>query len=197
MSDVSARSDDGVKIAITGDVLSAREHLEKVLLERSNTSDTRFTSIEDRVTLLASQLAEEIRAGIIAAQTANDTLERFIVAKSEAIKDQTELSFTMNNIAISKAEAATEKRFEAVNAFREQLGEQAARFASRESMDLQTSTLRDYGTALNTRLTVTEAKAAAAQQTAEEARTKSKDYFALLLASASLILAVVNMIRIH
>lgn len=159
--------------------------------------DGQFSAIAARVTLMEAQIADEIKASTHAAQVANDTLERLLNTKAEAIQKQTDLSFTMNNTAILKAEAATDKRFDSVNEFRAQLEHQAQTFASRESVELQTSTLRDYGTALSTRLSVAETKASQAQQAADEARSKNKDYIALIIAAASMILALFNTMRIH
>lgn len=195
MSDVSASATDEVKV--TGDVVTSRGYTERILEERRNVTNERFKALEDRAALIEAQLAAEIKAVAHAAQVANDTLERLVTAKAEAIQKQTDLSFTMNNTAILKAEAANDKRFEGVNAFREQLSDQATKFASRESVELRTNTLQEQAAQISTRLTITETKAAQAQQTAEAATSRSKDYIALIIAGASMILALFNTVRIH
>lgn len=55
----------------------------------------------------------------------------------------TEARFQQNADAIVKATAATDKRFEAVNEFRAQLSDQAARFITRESVDLLVESSRE------------------------------------------------------
>jgi uncharacterized coiled-coil protein SlyX len=73
-------------------------------------------------------LREYLTALISAAEHRSD--ERF-----EAMRATIESAFTSAQIAIDKAEAATEKRFEGVNEFRAALSDQASSFVTRQTLN--------------------------------------------------------------
>jgi|ERR1051326_2162380 hypothetical protein len=62
-------------------------------------------------------------------------LDRFMTAALTAQDEKVQLALTSAEKAITKAETATEKRFEAVNEFRQTLSDQAATFATKEKVD--------------------------------------------------------------
>jgi len=64
-----------------------------------------------------------------------DAAERRADARFEAMKEMVDAAFNSSQKAIEKADFATEKRFEGVNEFREQLSDQASRFVTRETLD--------------------------------------------------------------
>ena len=53
----------------------------------------------------------------------------------QAMKDQVEAAFNSSQLAIDKADQATEKRFEGVNEFRAALSDQATRFVTNQTLD--------------------------------------------------------------
>ena len=52
----------------------------------------------------------------------------------EAMKEQVDAAFAASQLAIDKADSATEKRFEGVNEFRAALSDQASRFVTQETL---------------------------------------------------------------
>lgn len=58
-------------------------------------------------------------------------LDRFVNQRIDAQADKVVLALTAAERAVTKAETATEKRFEGVNEFRQTLSDQAATFVSR------------------------------------------------------------------
>jgi len=71
------------------------------------------------------------------------TGERFVTHKTmlDANADRVALALASADQAVTKAEVATNKRFDAVNAFRQQLADQTRTFVTREVMDAQISPL--------------------------------------------------------
>jgi hypothetical protein len=74
------------------------------------------------------------------------------VERIEGLRRETAALQHSNSVAISKQEEATEKRFHSVNAFREQLADQASRFIPREVVDAQTLEFRNQIGALTARI---------------------------------------------
>lgn len=64
------------------------------------------------------------------------------VVQVSALRNEMQLIESSSDKAIAKSEAATEKRFQSVNAFREQLAEQATTFMPREVAEAQMIELR-------------------------------------------------------
>src|SRR5215217_1730743 len=64
-----------------------------------------------------------------------DDLQRLYTAEIAHVREIAEAKFEASEIAISKAQAATEKRFESINEFRGQLADQQATFLRREIFD--------------------------------------------------------------
>jgi len=85
----------------------------------------------------ANRLAEQITQQI---QSGDENLKLHILAQEQeiqAVRRETSLIHDASEKAIQKAEASSEKRFGAVNAFREQLSDQAKDFMPRELADSQ------------------------------------------------------------
>jgi hypothetical protein len=57
--------------------------------------------------------------------------------------DKVALALSASEKAITKAETATERRFEAVNEFRQTLSDQAANFATKSTVDAQFTAMRE------------------------------------------------------
>ncbi len=64
-----------------------------------------------------------------------------LVERIESLRREMKSEFASVERAVSKAEAATEKRFEGVNEFRAQLSDQAARFITRDELQALESKL--------------------------------------------------------
>lgn len=87
---------------------------------------------------LAEQLTEKIQSG-------DENLRLHIVGQArelDAARRETAIIHEASEKAIARADASTEKRFEAVNAFRQQLADQAGLFMPREVADTQIEELR-------------------------------------------------------
>lgn len=108
--------------------------IERVLDERDRRYEQRWLSQEDAVRLALVNVNKEM-------------LERM-----RQIREETAAAMLASDKAITKAEDATEKRFEQVNAFREQLNTQAGLFAQRREVDAMSAALADKVFALTSRL---------------------------------------------
>ena len=95
----------------------------------------------------------QIQAAMDAADKRHDMLRDEVILRDASLRDlllqqansndlRVREAFAAAGAAIDKQEVANERRFDAVNAFREQLGEQATRFVSREVLDAQMEDLR-------------------------------------------------------
>lgn len=87
--------------------------------------------------LIAAQRA--VDAALVAAEKAVDVRangqDREFHEHLEQYRNETGLAFDASKEAITKAEIATEKRFDSVNEFREQLADQATRFMPRSEAE--------------------------------------------------------------
>ena len=63
--------------------------------------------------------------------------------RSKSTDEKTGLALTASKEAVTKAEAATEKRFDSVNEFRKTLSDQTSSFATRAEVDLRIQGLDD------------------------------------------------------
>jgi hypothetical protein len=69
--------------------------------------------------------------------------EKSVTIALQAQKIMTEAAFASADKAVTKADAAAEKRFDAVNEFREQLSDQAAAFLPRAEFAVQHKSMED------------------------------------------------------
>lgn len=69
-------------------------------------------------------------------------LDRLMAARFASMDEKTTLALSSADKAVSKAEIATERRFEGVNEFRQTLSDQAAQFVTRREFE----SLRHAGT---------------------------------------------------
>lgn len=114
--------------------VAAIDMIERVLNERDRRYEQRWLSQEDAVRLALVGVNKEM------------------IERMRQVREETQAAMLASDKAISKAEDATERRFAATNAYREQLSEQAATFAQRREVDAITSALADKVFALTTRL---------------------------------------------
>jgi hypothetical protein len=147
-----------------------------VAIQKSDTgNDKRFTSFDElRHTLqqqavlfvsreVADSQFQSIKEQLDALEgvKANEVLQR---ERIEALRRETAALQVSNTTAINKSDEATEKRFHAVNMFREQLADQATRFIPREVVDAQTTEFRNQIAALTARIDQTGGSSAAGQR---------------------------------
>lgn len=90
--------------------------------------------------------------------------EKLQLERIEGVRREAHDRAVATEQAIQKADAATEKRFSAVNEFRAQLADQAANFMPREVADAQINEVRKQITALTARLDLSAGKSAGSQQ---------------------------------
>lgn len=72
-----------------------------------------------------------------------DAAEKRSDARFDAMKQTVETAFSNSQTAITKAEEATEKRFEGVNEFRAALSDQAVNFVNRTTLDAMVEKLEN------------------------------------------------------
>jgi hypothetical protein len=68
-------------------------------------------------------------------------LDRLLTSQLQGQDEKVQLALSAAEKAITKAEEATEKRFDSVNEFRQTLSDQAATFATKEKLDLSVDTM--------------------------------------------------------
>lgn len=117
--------------------VSLKEYVEFAFAEKQRATELAEREREKAATALATSLERSIRDG-------DERLREHIVnqvnqieAALDSARRETEVSFQAAEKAIEKAETSTDKRFAAVNEFREQLADQAARFVPREVADAE------------------------------------------------------------
>jgi len=97
------------------------------------------TDPADDVPVAIARLAEQL-VGVRAEIAAND---RLYLSMIEANAEKVALALTASDKALGKAETASEKRFDAVNEFRQQLADQTATFPARTEVDAITLRLTE------------------------------------------------------
>lgn len=93
----------------------------------------------DRIEADAKFTSIDVQLGVLAELKANERLQ---VERIESLRRETLVMRENADKAIEKSDAATEKRFDAVNAFRAQLADQATQFIPREVADSMISDIR-------------------------------------------------------
>lgn len=126
--------------------------LKEFAVERANQQEKAFkTALEASDKNIAStmKIAERAVAKVelsvskdyVEAQI--NSLKETFSAQIKSQKEMTDLSAASADRAVTKAETATEKRFEAINGFRAQLENMAKTFAVKSEVDLRANALED------------------------------------------------------
>jgi len=97
-------------------------------------------------------------------QTQIDELKARMDERASAQTQAIQAALLSAEKAVSKAEAATEKRFDSVNEFRAQLADQAGQFMPREVAEAQSMEFRNQISTLTSRLDAITAVQVAAQR---------------------------------
>lgn len=84
----------------------------------------------------------ELAVKVEALEVKIKALDRLLTAQISAQDEKVQLALSSAEKAISKAEVATERRFEGVNEFRAALSDQAQAFANRDAVDTSFGTMR-------------------------------------------------------
>jgi hypothetical protein len=91
-------------------------------------------------------------------QSQVDALDRLTEARSRAQDEKVTLALASAQTAVTKAEVATERRFEGVNEFRQTLSDQAAQFVTRREFEQLREANADRIREMQTRLDKTEGR---------------------------------------
>lgn len=125
-----------------------RTNLLTLLHEHDTRYEQRFAAYEASVRALAELIDERINTIHAGLQTLEarmvkdmDTRDMFLGKLAEERSKQVNQAFEAQQSAVQKAEAAAEKRFDAVNEFRQQLNDQALGFMPRRESELQVASL--------------------------------------------------------
>lgn len=113
---------------------AGHEAIGQLLVERDRRYEQRWISQEDAVRLALVNVNKEM------------------IERMRQVREESVAAMASSDKAISKAELATEKRFETMNGLREQLSSQAAQFAQRREVDAIASGLSEKVFALTARL---------------------------------------------
>ena len=120
-----------------------------------------------------------------------------VSAALAAVKEQSSAAMLAAEKAILKAESATEKRFEAVNEFRQTLSDQAANFLSRNEFQSSSASLVDKIDALDKRVSKAENLDAGKDTYSGRIGYLILGAFAFFSALAAIIIATVDILRVH
>ncbi len=104
-----------------------------------------YTAHQEALNKAFASTDRALTSALESAQRALDqratTLDKEFHEHLDQVRHETSIAFESSDRAISKAEAANERRFESVNEFRAQLNDQAASFLTRTEYDAQHSAL--------------------------------------------------------
>lgn len=121
---------------------SEQQHAQDVAeREREKAAQALATALAQAISEGDERLREHIGNQVEQINAALMGVESRAQLRHDAQRTQLDDRFGYTEAAVAKAEAANEKRFQAVNAFREQLAEQAAQFLPREVADTQFANL--------------------------------------------------------
>ncbi len=135
----------------------------------SEKTDAVKTSLHERINEGDSHLRQHIDQQVLQIEGA-----------LEAARRETSIIHDASEKAIAKADASTEKRFEAVNAFRQQLSDQANLFMPREVAEAQIEALRKQMLDNTKRI-----------DTSQGARAGSEKTITMGLAAATIVISIV------
>jgi hypothetical protein len=117
--------------------VSLKEYVELAFAERQRATELSEREREKAAQALSTSLERSIREGDerLREHIANQVDQ--IQAALDSARRETQFANDASQKAIEKAETSTDKRFAAVNEFREQIADQAARFVPREVADAE------------------------------------------------------------
>lgn len=119
-----------------------KEFVEAILEEKKQATEMAEREREKAAQALATSMENQMRQGDENLRSHIDQQIGQIREALSAAQRESDIRFQASEKAIEKAEVATEKRFESVNEFRSQLGDQTATFTPREVHDSEIGTLR-------------------------------------------------------
>lgn len=166
---------DGLERSIIAGDLALRDHI----IQQVRQIEAALESADKRV--------EALRAEMVLRDTAGKDL---LYAESKSNDIRVREAFEASEKAISKAEAATDKRFDGVNAFREQLADQVQQFLPREVAEAQIAELRKLVSLNTERLDIERGS----QRGATDFRSNNRASTGLVVAMVSAGVAVLGLI---
>ncbi len=117
------------------DEISLREYFEAILIEQQKAIEQANAEREKAASILRQSLIEKVQVGDAALdrhiQEQIQQIRNLIDAQSKLVAQAHDSS----QLAIAKAEQATERRLALLNEFRSQLADEADRYASQASLD--------------------------------------------------------------
>ena len=139
----------------TDDNISMRDYVDAMLAEHRRAVEVALEQVTEAIKKSDASAEKRHEAGQHMAHTETEDIrrqletlndlkanERIQVERVESLRRESQAIREAGDKAIAKAEAATEKRFEGVNAFRQQLAAQASSFMPREVADTQINDIR-------------------------------------------------------
>lgn len=165
----------GLERLIAAGDQALRDHV----LQQSQSTDAALTSVDRRMTAQHEEMVlrdSSLRDALVAEAKSNDVRVREAFAASEK--------------AISKAEAAADKRFDSHNGFEKRLADQASTFMPREVVETQVDELRKSLAAVHTRLDLVQG----ARQGAVELKSEGRASTGVFIGAISAAVAVIGLI---
>jgi hypothetical protein len=147
-------------------------------------NDQRYRVMFDKVELAIVSLREVVHLKDAKYETQFKSLEAALQAQLISLRENTALAFTASEKAISKAETASEKRFESVNEFRQTLTDQAATFMQRAQVETLLGNLNEKLNLLTARVERGEGIGDGSARTKAESTTQNNWAVGLVVAVA-------------
>lgn len=129
-----------------------RQKMDVAEREREKSAQALALNLRQSILDGDERLREHIGNQVEQINAALASVESRAQIRHEAHRTQMDDRFGYTEVAVAKAEQATERRFHSVNAFREQLADQAQHFLPREVADTQFEELRKVIAAITRRL---------------------------------------------
>jgi hypothetical protein len=186
--------------------VTLKEYLMDTINERDRKYEQRFGSIDKTISELNESLKEALKTAL---QTTGEALEKATANTASALqtaneniksareqlstqqetfarKDNIEANIAYMKEAVIKAETATEKRFESVNEFRNQMADMQQKLAVKSEMDIRFNALDDkLATAIDT------------TNRTEALRGGNKDGMYMLIIGVGWLISIITPIILH
>ncbi len=161
-----------------------KEYLESILAEMDKRYEQRFVGQQEAVRVALDRVDKEFHEHI------------------RSVREETQAALDAADKAILKQEAAIEKRFDAVNAFRAQLADQASSFLPRkesdvrmdaitEKIDRNSELLNALQLQVSSRLDLTQGHTAGGREAIQEKRASNGAMYAAVGFGISLLMALI------
>ncbi|MBA3841042.1 MAG: hypothetical protein H0X39_00205 [Actinobacteria bacterium] len=178
-------------------LLAQRQHVDTVFhekeraatvadAERSKAAEVLRRSLEATIKNVHDQLFQHIAEQVKQIHAAMSSAKELSAAQDTSVRDLIQAQLVAARESAEKLEKSNEKRFDAVNAFREQLADQAATFVPREVYETSFGALQKQVNVLTGRIDIATGNAAGTRAT-----------FGILFTVATIVISIIVLLANH